>query len=246
MNKTIVPFNQEIWQETLGWTPNNEQQTNLQELYQHIIEGNHQLNLTRITDNEEFWEKHLWDSLAGVIQKDQIIETNHNLKVIDIGTGGGFPGLPLAIIFPHWQINLLDSTTKKMVFIESILPQLKLSNVKTLIARAEDLGQDKTHRQKYDLACIRAVAEVNVCAEYVLPLLKIGGKGILYRGQLTQEETTILTKACELLGGKITKINSFTTPLSKGIRHCIYLEKIKPTNSLYPRKVGIPKQQPLE
>jgi len=245
MNQNKLPLNQEIWQNTLNWFPNQEQQQKLEQLYQQIIQGNQQLNLTRITDDQEFWEKHLWDSLAGVINQDQLIKINHNLNVIDIGTGGGFPGLPLAIIFPHWQLKLLDSTQKKIIFIESILPILKLTNVQTLIARVEEIGQNKQHRQQYDLACIRAVADVNVCAEYVLPLLKIGGKGILYRGQLTEIEREKLTKACQILGGKITKINNFKTPLSQGIRHCIYLEKISNTKPQYPRKIGIPKQQPL-
>lgn len=245
MNQNKLPLNQEIWQKTLNWFPDQSQQEQLEQLYQQIIKGNQQLNLTRITDDQEFWEKHLWDSLVGVINQDQVINTKQNLKVIDIGTGGGFPGLPLAIIFPHWQVKLLDSTKKKIMFIESILPILKINNVKTLSGRVEEIGHNKQHRHQYDLACIRAVAEVNVCAEYALPLLKIGGKVILYRGQFTEIEQEKLTNACEILGGKIGKIHQFKTPLSEGIRHCIYLEKITNTKPEYPRKIGIPKQQPL-
>ena len=245
MNQNILPLNTEIWQNTLGWYPDEKQQLKLQKLYEQILQGNSQLNLTRIIDNEDFWEKHLWDSLAGVIQKDNILKTQDNLKVIDIGTGGGFPGMPFAIIFPDWNVTLLDSTKKKMIFLESILPILNITNVNTLIGRVEAIAQQKNHRQKYDLASIRAVGSVSVCAEYVLPLLKLGGIGILYRGKLTEEELEKLKVSTHLLGGKIETINALTMPLTSGIRHCIYLKKIAPTSAQYPRNIGIPKQQPL-
>lgn len=146
-----------------------------QQLYKEIVTGNRQLNLTRITEPNEFWEKHLWDSLAGLngLELAKEIAKAENLSIIDIGTGAGFPGIPIAIAFPFWTVTLLDSTRKKINFIEDLIPKLALRNTKTLMGRAEEIGQSSFHRQTYDIALIRAVSEASVCAEYTLPLLNI-------------------------------------------------------------------------
>ncbi|OKH15517.1 16S rRNA (guanine(527)-N(7))-methyltransferase RsmG [Fischerella major NIES-592] len=243
-----LPELSEIWQQTLNWQPTTKQQVQLQRLYELILEGNQKLNLTRITDPQEFWEKHLWDSLRGVAlllrvgQKDFTSPLHH---FIDIGTGAGFPGIPVAIALPDCTVTLVDSTRKKIAFIENILPELKLDNVKTLIGRAEEIGQQSQYRQNYDVAMIRAVSNAPVCAEYTLPLLKQGGLAIIYRGNWTEEETTALTDAVKLLGGEIEAIEQFTTPLSKSLRHCLYLRKIATTPAKFPRAVGIPTHKPL-
>lgn len=241
-----LPEMVEVWQETLNWQPTNQQQNQLQKLYELVIEANRHLNLTRITEASEFWEKHLWDSLRGVAPKQHFIDSLHQgASVIDIGTGAGFPGLPIAIIFPNSQVTLLDSTRKKINFIDSTISNLDLTNAKTIVGRAEEIGQESKHRESYDIAVIRAVSNVSVCVEYTLPLVKNGGLAVIYRGSWTKEENQSLENAVKVLGGEVELIDEFTTPLSNSIRHCLYLRKVKHTPVSFPRPVGIPTQKPL-
>lgn len=285
----LLPRMEELWQSTLYWQPNEQQHTQLQQLYTLTLNGNRQFNLTRITEPEEFWEKHLWDSLRGVqrflaregqksgprsqepevgLQDEPVVEWSQELalthptpytrsaeltskphptplQVIDIGTGAGFPGLPVAIAQPNWTVTLLDATRKKIAFIDQVIAQLGLANARTLVDRVEQVGRQKHQRESYDLALIRAVAAAPVCAEYALPLLKIGGSAVLYRGQWTEAETTTLEAAVAILGGKIDSIEAFTTPLTQSDRHCIYLKKIALTPNEFPRAIGAPTQKPL-
>jgi 16S rRNA (guanine527-N7)-methyltransferase len=231
-----------LWQSTLGWQPNPTQTDLLQQLYVKITTANKFLNLTRITEPDEFWEKHLWDSLRGV--QDWLGQPEPK-SVIDIGTGGGFPGLPIAIACPTWKVTLLDSTRKKINFIQQAAIEMGLKDVVGLSDRVEVLGQDSKYREQFDIATIRAVATASVCAEYALPMVKVGGMAILYRGQWTDEESQGLATAVQQLGGKIAKIDEFTTPLTAGARTCIYLRKVAATDRQYPRAVGIPTQKPL-
>ncbi|WP_392531260.1 16S rRNA (guanine(527)-N(7))-methyltransferase RsmG [Nostoc sp. C117] len=241
-----LPEMAEIWQQTLNWQPTVQQQSQFQRLYEFILEGNRQLNLTRITDPQEFCEKHLWDSLRGIAPQGKFISSfQDSASVIDIGTGAGFPGIPVTITAPNCTITLMDSTRKKITFIETILNSLALTNAKTLVARAEEIGQQPQHRQAYDIALIRAVGTASVCAEYALPLLKRGGLAIIYRGNWTQDETTALKNAANQLGGIIESIEKFTTPLSQSIRHCVYLRKVATTPIQFPRATGVPTQKPL-
>ena len=162
-----------------------------------------------------------------------------------MGTGGGFPGLPIAIACPGWHLTLLDATRKKIAFLETVIAELDLPQVTTLVGRAEQVGQQLQHRESYDLALIRAVAAASVCAEYTLPLLKLGGVAVLYRGQWLADEALALQNAVQKLGGTIDRIEPFVTPYSQSVRHCIYLKKTKPTRSEFPRAIGIPTQKPL-
>jgi 16S rRNA (guanine527-N7)-methyltransferase len=239
-----LPQMKQLWQQTLNWQPNPKQEQLFQQVYQEVLVGNQQQNLTRITTPEDFWEKHLWDSLSGIVGLTSEDLTNQ-LEVIDIGTGAGFPGIPLAIAFPNWKITLLDSTRKKITFVNDLINKLGLDNASGIIARAEALGRIPGDRQSYDLAIVRAVSKASVCAEYALPLVKIGGLAILYRGHWSAEDTASLRSAAGKLGSKIELIYPWETPLTQGVRHCIYLRKHSGTSKQYPRDVGIPDQQPL-
>jgi 16S rRNA (guanine527-N7)-methyltransferase len=239
-----LPTSELLWQSTLDWQPTLLQQGQFQALYEMVLIGNQQQNLTRITAPDEFWEKHLWDSLSGIkpwLQEQQAL----SLKAIDIGTGAGFPGLPIAIVQPSWQVTLLDSTRKKMTFIESAVDGLQLENVDVLCDRVEAVGRDSHHREHYDLAFVRAVAAVNVCAEYALPLVKVGGMVVMYRGLWEEEEAIALQAVLPKLGGVLQAVEPLETPIEKGVRHCLYLKKEKPTPRQYPRAVGVPTQRPL-
>ncbi len=241
-NSIVIPTMDEIWRSTIDWFPTSQQQSQLQFLYTAVVTANRNLNLTRITEPEEFWEKHLWDSIRGV---GDLITTDRPLQAIDIGTGAGFPGLPLAIARSDWHFTLVDSTAKKVGFIQSIAPELGLTNILALVSRIEELGQQSEHRHHYDLALVRAVASANICAEYALPLVKIGGTAILYRGNWTDEEAESLELAVAKLGGEISKIDRFMTPTTNSIRHCICILKVGDTHPYYPRAVGIPTQKPI-
>ncbi len=235
-----LPELNQLWQETTNWQPNQEQTLLFEQLYHKIIAANKYLNLTRITTPEEFWEKNLWDSLAPVLSYDFSYKT-----IIDIGTGGGFPGVPSAIAFPLGQFFLMDSTTKKINFINELVKELNLKNIKTLVDRAENIGQSKSYRSQFDFALIRAVAQTSICLEYTLPLLKKDGIAILYRGNWTTEEENHNKKIAQKLGGQIENIIKKSTPLNNHNRHCIYVRKIDNSPKEYPRQVGKPVKQPL-
>ena len=242
-----LPDLADLWQETLNWQPEADQQAQFQKFYGLILESNQQLNLTRITEPSEFWEKHLWDSLRGIMRllKSPLTPNVSSFQAIDIGTGAGIPGVPVAIVRPDWTVTLLDSTRKKISFVQNAVETLKLENIKTVIDRVEQIGHDRYHREHYDLALIRAVATASVCAEYALPLLKVGGVALLYRGQWTTEEAQGLALAVEQLGGTIEATDGFVTPLTQSTRHCLYLRKVTPTPTTFPRTIGIPTQDPL-
>ena len=238
----MLPEMSDLWQQTLNWQPTAEQQQLFQQLYEGILEGNRQLNLTRITEPVDFWEKHLWDSLRGVWSPtlkvgevesqgtSEIAPTS--LNAIDIGTGAGFPGLPIAIAFPHYSVTLLDSTRKKITFLETLLAKLAINNATALTGRGEAIALEAEHKQAYDIALLRAVAPAPVCVRYAFPLLKTGGLAILYRGHWTDDETEALTLVIEELGGAIESIESFTTPISNSVRHCLYLRSYSPPKEL--------------
>jgi 16S rRNA (guanine527-N7)-methyltransferase len=262
------------WHLSHDWVPTPQQQQQFQQLYDEIVAGNQRLNLTRITNPADFWEKHLWDSLQGIYpwlrspeklseklseltqeeafqekaSHDKVAPENssQHYRVIDIGTGGGFPGLPVAIARPDWQVTLLDSTRKKIAFLQQVIQSLNLKTVKTLCDRAEQLGQHGKHRESFHIALVRAVGSPSACAEYALPLLQMGGTAVLYRGQWSEPEAEALQVALDLLGGSLQRVEPCTTPLSHSVRHCVYVQKTASTPRDFPRAVGIPAKYPLE
>ncbi len=240
-----LPTYGDRWQSTLQWQPTEAQQQRFQLLYEAILAANQQVNLTRITSPDDFWEKHLWDSLQGVEQWLHSEPGALPLKVVDIGTGGGFPGLPVALVFDPWAIALLDATRKKLTALEIVCETLGLSNVSYLPQRAEEVAHQPLHREAFDLALLRAVGPVNTCAEYALPLINLGGQAVLYRGQWSAAEEAGLEAILPRLGGKILEVRSQTTPLTQGVRHNVILTKIDRTPDKFPRLPGIPSRSPL-
>lgn len=207
------------WQSTLNWLPDSEQITQFEKLYELVLEGNSKQNLTRITEPDDFWEKHLWDSLRGVLA----YWDRENIKVIDIGTGAGFPGLPIAIARPSWQVTLLDSKQKKVAFVNETIQTLGLTNAIALAGRGEELNTLPAYRKKYDLAVVRAVGKPDICATYCLPFLKKSGTAILYRGQWLPEESEQIDIFCEEQGLQVVEQERFQTPITEGVRHSVYL-----------------------
>lgn len=242
---SLLGSSDEEWQASLGWRPTEVQQQLFQQLYRHVCQANQQLNLTRITEPTAFWEKHLWDSLSLVFKLGDCLDLSQPLQAIDIGTGGGFPGIPIAIAFPHWSLTLLDSTRKKIQFLQILAPQLGLANVEAIAGRAEAIARDFRYRARYDLCLIRAVADASVCAEYALPLLKVNGIALLYRGHWQDADRDRLLFALDRLRGRLLDTIALTTPLTGSTRHGLVLKKIAPTPAQYPRANGIPAQQPL-
>ncbi|MBE9080059.1 16S rRNA (guanine(527)-N(7))-methyltransferase RsmG [Romeria aff. gracilis LEGE 07310] len=242
-----LPAALDRWQQTLNWQPTAQQQALFQQLYEQICLGNQRLNLTRLTEPSDFWEKHLWDSLSGIapwLNPNQTAPSPVQ-TVIDIGTGGGFPGLPVAIAQPAWQVTLLDATRKKIQFLETVSQTLGLERVQGLAERAETVGQRADYRDLYDLALVRAVGSASTCAEYALPLLRLGGYAVLFRGQWTEAEGQALAAALIQLGGTQTALRSWSTPLTQSQRHCLLIQKTAATAETFPRAVGIPAKAPL-
>jgi 16S rRNA (guanine527-N7)-methyltransferase len=221
----------DLWQQTLHWSPSPEQQQQFTTLYALILAGNRQLNLTRITEPEAFWEKHLWDSLAGIapyLQPQLSHPPDPNSpawQVIDIGTGGGFPGLPVAIARPDWHVTLLDSTRKKIAFLETVVPAIGLTNVTLVCDRAEALSHQPDYGAAFDLALLRAVGDAAICAELGLNLVKPGGFTVLYRGQWSAADTANLRPVLKKHRVELINNAAWLTPLTQGQRHCLHLQK---------------------
>lgn len=203
-----------------------------------LLEWNEKINLTAIIEPREVILKHFVDSLT--IAK----YIKENEKLIDVGTGAGFPGIPLSIVKENTDIVLLDSLNKRINFLEEIKQNLKLKNITTIHGRAEEFGKNKKEREIYDIATSRAVAPLNILLEYLLPLVKVGGKAICMKGS-NIEEIENAKNALEILGGKIEKIEEIILPNSDIKRNIIIVKKVKNTPSKYPRKPGTPSKEPI-
>jgi 16S rRNA (guanine527-N7)-methyltransferase len=205
-----------------------------------LIETNKVMNLTAITEPEEVAVKHIIDSLLAFDEK-----IFPGKLLADVGTGAGFPGIPLKIYCPELKVVLLDSLAKRLKFLEAVIEQLALQDISCVHLRAEDAGQNKDHREKYDLVTARAVARLSVLSEYCLPLVKVGGYFIAMKGSKFKEEISEGLTAVGILGGEIISAEEVKLPGLDDGRAIIRIRKIKKTPVKYPRKAGLPEKQPL-
>jgi 16S rRNA (guanine527-N7)-methyltransferase len=224
----------------LDFTLNPSQISALQRYETELIAWNQRFNLTAIRDVEQIRIKHFLDSLTCL----KVIREPVG-KVIDVGTGAGFPGLPLKIVYPSIQLTLVESVGKKAEFCQHIIHQLGLEGVEVIQERAEALGQIKKHRQQYDWALARAVAMMPVLSEYLLPLVKVGGAMLAMKGENAHAETQSAEYAVNLLGGHLRKIIPITLPGVAENRHLVVIDKIAATPNGYPRRIGLPSKHPL-
>jgi len=208
-----------------------------------LTEWNQVMNLTAITDFEEVCKKHFIDSLCLV--KAYKINTSTSISVMDIGTGAGFPGIPLKIAFPDLKITLLDSLNKRVGFLRTVIDDLKLNNIEAIHGRAEDYAREERYREQYDLCVSRAVANLSTLSEYCIPYVKVGGCFISYKSEKLMEEMKDADRAINILGGQVKDQIGFQIPNSDIYRNLLIISKEKRTPANYPRKAGIPSKKPI-
>lgn len=210
-------------------------------LYMNILlEWNEKINLTAITNEEEIILKHFVDSLT----INKYIEEGKS--IIDVGTGAGFPGIPIKILREDLKVTLLDSLNKRINFLNEVIEKLDLKNIECIHGRAEEFGKNKNYREKYDFATSRAVANMSTLSEYLIPFVKIGGKVLAMKGDKAEEELGEAKKAIKLLGGKVENIDNFYLPNSDIKRNIIIIKKIEKTERKFPRKPGTPAKEPIK
>lgn len=209
--------------------------------YKTLVEWNEKMNLTAITEKQEVYLKHFYDSLSAAFYFD----FHQPLSVCDVGAGAGFPSIPLKISFPHLKVTIVDSLNKRINFLEHLARELKLENTSFVHDRAETFGQKQEHREQYDIVTARAVARMSVLSELCLPLAKVGGSFIAMKAANLAEELNNGKKAISVLGGKVEHIHSFMLPYEESERNILIIKKQKPTLKKYPRKPGVPNKTPI-
>ena len=230
--------------EELNITLTDEQVEQFLQYYEMLVEKNKVMNLTGITEYEEVIQKHFLDSLSLIRVIPDI--ASQKLTVIDLGTGAGFPGIPLKIAFPELEITLMDSLNKRILFLQEVIDALGLKKVSAVHGRAEEMASNATHRQQYDLCVSRAVSNLAVLTEYCLPFVKKGGLFVSYKSADSDAEIQEGKKAISILGGKLTSVDKFQLPDSDLRRALVCIKKVKDTPKKYPRKAGTPAKLPLK
>ncbi len=227
--------------ESLDINLNEEQYKQFIIYYELLVEWNKDINLTAITEFKEVVVKHFVDSLTLI----KCIDLNKDFQLIDIGTGAGFPGIPLKIAFPHLNVTLLDSLNKRINFLNEVINTLSLESIKVYHGRAEDYAKYPEFRETFDLAVSRAVANLSTLTEYCLPFVKTDGIFISYKSDKLVDELTAAKNGIQLLGGKIENQIEFILPGSDHYRNLLIIKKIKNTPNKYPRRAGLPSKEPL-
>ncbi|MCR5736701.1 MAG: 16S rRNA (guanine(527)-N(7))-methyltransferase RsmG [Eubacterium sp.] len=210
--------------------------------YELLIEKNKVMNLTAITEFNEVIVKHFIDSL--LVVKDFDLEKVETM--IDVGTGAGFPGIPMKIMFPHMKIVLLDSLKKRLNFLDEVISELGLEDITTVHSRAEDIAKNKEYRERFDLCVSRAVANLSTLSEYCIPFVKKSGIFISYKSSTSDEEVKTAKKAISVLGGTIISKNTIELPCSDMERVFVNIEKVNETPKKFPRKAGLPSKEPIQ
>ena len=212
-------------------------------------EWNQKMNLTAITDSVEVQKKHFLDCLVGIPpvaeELGATLPPKRALACVDIGTGAGFPGVPLKIAWPNLKLTLVDGTAKKIRFLDEVVKALALKNVTLVQGRAEELGRNRRFRGQFDLATARAVARLNTLTEYVLPFVRQGGLAVIYKGPNAAEEFMEARNAIELLGGETVRFSPVNVPMLDEERRVLLIKKLRKTPRQYPRQQGLPRKEPL-
>jgi 16S rRNA (guanine527-N7)-methyltransferase len=228
----------------LGINLNEEQIKKFSRYLELLVQWNQKINLTSLKTPQEIIIKHFLDSISCIKVINKYIDSER-INIIDIGTGAGFPGMPIKIICPSIRLSLLEARKKKTTFLENVTEEMNFQQVKILNGRAETFGKGADHRERYDIAISRAVASLNVLSEYCLPLVRMGGLFIAQKGRSYKQETEKSLKAVQLLGGELIGIEKVITPFINQERYLLVIKKIKYTPSKYPRKEGLPQKRPL-
>ena len=230
----------------LGLRLTQEQQASFALYYEELVAWNQKFNLTAITEYEQVQIRHFLDSLSVLLaQEARQALSRQEACMIDVGSGAGFPGIPLKLVCANARLTLLEATGKKVTFLESLIRQLGVQSALAIKARAEELGHDPEHRERYDLSLARAVADLPVVAEYTLPFCKVGGWVIAQKGEAGAAEAWSAEGAIRLLGGELRRIVHVELPGLPEDRSLVVVEKVSPTPEIYPRRPGIPSRRPL-